>query len=189
MSDPDSSAGAKALRDFFFAVNADDMKAAAFDISKHFQLPLDTGIDWIAVEYDFNRLFVGPRAIPAPPYASAYQDEPSLMGSPALEVRRVYRRLGLAVPDQGATPDDHLAFELDAVVALEAVPELKGEGGTDSLKELRSWLVVDHMGNWVPKFIKAARQEGDMSAPVAMAASALETWLGDAVEVLSQASQ
>jgi TorA maturation chaperone TorD len=180
---PDSSpgAGVTALRDFFFAVDAADIRSAAFDISSHFKLPLDMATDWVEVEYDFNRLFVGPAAVPAPPYASAYLAEPTLMGAPALEVRRAYGRLGLAVPDQGATPDDHLAFELDAVLALDAVAGQGAEANEPGLNALRSWFVVEHMGGWVPEFISATRRQRDVSAPVAMAVSALEAWLYKAV--------
>lgn len=179
MPDSNPGAGVTALRDFFFAVDASDIRSAALDVSRHFELPLDPATDWVEVEYDFNRLFVGPAAVPAPPYASAYLDEPTLMGAPALEVRRAYRRLGLAVPDQGATPDDHLAFELDAVLALDA---LAGATGSEpGLNELRSWFVVEHMGGWVPEFIGATRRQPDVSAPVAMAVSALEAWLYKAV--------
>ncbi|CCH48414.1 molecular chaperone TorD family protein [Pseudodesulfovibrio piezophilus] len=177
-----SSTGITALRDFFFARDAADIRVASQSIASHFQLTLDTGIDWNDVEYDFNRLFVGPAAVPAPPYASAYQDRPTLMGEPALEVRHVYRCLNLSVPDQGATPDDFLPFELDAVIAFEALGTIGGGEGSDDVEALRFWLVSEHMGEWVPEFIRATRRQDDVSAPVSMATSALEMWLEHAVE-------
>lgn len=164
---------APALRDFFASVDAGDLRAAAFGISRHFNLPIDEGTDWVEVEYDFNRLFVGPAAIPAPPYASAYAEEPLLMGKQTLEVRDAYRALGLAVPDQNATPDDHLAFELDAVAAL-------GVAGDESVEPLRTWFISDHMSGWIPLFAEAVREQHGVSEPVRMAVEALTSWLESA---------
>lgn len=166
---------APALRDFFASVDAGDLREAATRISSRFGLSLDRETDWVEVEYDFNRLFVGPAAVPAPPYASAYQKEPTLMGGPALEVRDAYRALGLEVPDRNATPDDHLAFELDAVAAL------GGAGGSDpAAAEIRNWFIGDHMSGWVPRFAAAVREQPGVSAPVRMAVDALTAWLASA---------
>ena len=177
---PEQTERLGALRDFFFAKDAADLCAAARDISRHFRMPLTAGTDWIEAEYDFNRLFVGPATVPAPPYASAYRDEPTLMGAPALQVRELYRNLGLTVPDQGATPDDHLAFELDAVMVLEALLRDLGNEEAPGLVEMRSWLVREHMGEWVPRFIRAALSHEGISEPVSMALHALKQWLDEA---------
>lgn len=166
---------AAALRDFFASVDAEDMRAAAATVAHHFNLSLREDTDWREVEYDFNRLFVGPAAVPAPPYASAYQEEPLLMGRPTLEVREAYRALGLEVPDRNATPDDHLAFELDAVAAL-------GRAGTDdeALQRIRTWLVSEHMSGWVPRFADAVREQTGVSEPVRMVMEGLSQWLESA---------
>lgn len=169
-----STEGLKALRDFFFAVDAADLAAAAESLSRHTNTGLGQDIDWVEVEYDFNRLFVGPAAIPAPPYASAYQDEPLLMGKPTLEVRELYHELGLAVPGEGTIPDDHLAFELDAVILLES---LVAETDNTEAARLRDWLINEHMGQWVPRFIDAIKSQDAVSAPIEMAADALKLWL------------
>ena len=164
---------APALRDFFASVDAGGLREAAVGISRHFDLPIDEGTDWVEVEYDFNRLFVGPAAIPAPPYASAYAEDPLLMGKRTLEVRDAYRALGLVVPDQNATPDDHLAFELDAVAALGVVED-------ESFEPVRTWFISDHMCGWIPLFAKAVREQPDVSQPVRMAVDALTSWLESA---------
>lgn len=156
---------AAALRDFFASVNAEELAASADAVAREFGLPLNPDTDWTEVEYDFNRLFVGPAAVPAPPYASAYLEEPTLMGSPALKVREAYRTLGLQVPDQGSTPDDHIAFELDALTAAGA-----NAGNATGL-------VRDHMGDWVPKFTAAVKTQSDVSEPIDMVVGALDSWL------------
>jgi len=163
---------AAALRDFFASVDAGDLRVASAELARLFGGAQGCGTDWTEVEYDFNRLFVGPAAIPAPPYASAYQDEPLLMGAPAMEAREAYRRFGLAVPDQGSTPDDHLAFELDAAAAAAGM-----EGDSSGLL---GWLVGEHMPGWVPRFVSAVRSQTGVSAPVLAAVEALSAWLDDA---------
>ncbi|WP_316896362.1 molecular chaperone TorD family protein [Pseudodesulfovibrio indicus] len=165
---------APALRDFFASVDAKDLREAADRISTRFGLPMDRETDWVEVEYDFNRLFVGPAAVPAPPYASAYQPEPTLMGEPALEVREAYRALGLEVPDRNATPDDHLAYELDAVAAL------GGAEGDPTASQVLNWFINDHMHGWIPRFAAAVREQPSVSGPVRMAVDALTAWLASA---------
>lgn len=173
MDDTLFSEQAPALRDFFASVDADDIRAAAAGISRHFNIPMNEEKDWQEVEYDFNRLFVGPAAIPAPPYASAYAKEPLLMGKATLEVRRTYRAIGLQVPDMNATPDDHLAFELDAAAAL-------GVAQDSAFRPLKAWLIAEHMTDWVPRFADAVRNQSDVSEPVLMAVDALTSWLESA---------
>lgn len=165
---------APALRDFFASVDAEDLRKAASGISRHFNLPVHTDADWREVEYDFNRLFVGPAAIPAPPYASAYAEEPLLMGKATLEVRDAYHALGLVVPNKNATPDDHLAYELDAAAALGSI------SGDEAIGPLRTWFIGDHMSGWIPHFAEAVRKQKDVSKPVLMAVKALTSWLESA---------
>ncbi len=166
---------APALRDFFASVDAEDLREAACGISRYFNLPIDNDADWREVEYDFNRLFVGPAAIPAPLYASAYEEEPLLMGKTTLEVRDAYQALGLKVPNQNATPDDHLAYELDAAAALGSMSI-----ENDAAGQLRKWFIGEHMGGWIPLLAAAVREQKDVSEPVLMAVEALTTWLESA---------
>jgi TorA maturation chaperone TorD len=169
--------GARALRDFFASRDAEDLKRASAAVSEHFHLAVADGTDWTSAEYDFNRLFVGPMAVSAPPYASAYQTEPALMGEPTLAVRDAYRALGLMVPDQGRIPDDHLAFELDLAAAMPG-PDEEGNGDRDGLMcAVRNWLLSEHLPGWVPAFIEAVRAQPDVSAPVRMAVDALDNWI------------
>jgi len=178
---------AKVLRDFFSATNAEQLESSTTNLSRQFAMSMETATDWTEVEYDFNRLFVGPAAVPAPPYASAYQKEPTLMGTKTLEVRQAYARMGLAVPDMGTTPDDHLAFELDAILALnsQTTPE-----DAEALVALREWFITEHMGEWIPQFTAAVEQQENVSKPVQMATNALKLWIGCAMnDVCEQADR
>ncbi|WP_084559363.1 molecular chaperone TorD family protein [Nitratidesulfovibrio termitidis] len=154
---------------------------------------IDTPDHWRATEYAFNRLFVGPMAVPAPPYASAWlETEPRLMGEAAMDMRALYHALGRAVPGEGATPDDHLSFELDAALALLALREAAGAASPSSApepspstlatdtQEAWRWLVAEHMGAWVPRFVQHALAEPDVPPAIARALAMLLCWQEDA---------
>ncbi len=187
-----------ALRDFFAATGAADLRDAATRIAAATGFPLPAGTDWTAAEYLFNRLFVGPAAVPAPPYASAYGDDESLlMGKPAQDARQAYRSMGLAVPRQGTTPDDHLAFELDAVLALRTLA-----GASSSCPaEPHAAFITDHMACWLPRFIQAVRANLPSGAaggvpgspertacPVTLAVDTLAAWLDEETRSMAASS-
>lgn len=143
---------------------------------------------WRDAEYAFNRLFVGPMAVPAPPYASAWlETDPRLMGESTMDVRDLYHALGYAVPDEGTTPDDHLSFELDAALALLALREAASprviatsEECILAVDEAWCWLVAEHMGAWVPRFVQRALAEPGVPPPIARALALLLCWQEDA---------
>ena len=133
------------------------------------------------LEYAFNRLFIGPKAPPAPLYASVYLErEPQIMGESTLEVRELYRALGLCHAQEGHVPDDHLALELDVWLALETL--CQNAPDNEALQAARRWLVAEHMSRWLPCFLKRAEDALD-DAPPALGAvlCALRQWLDSAL--------
>ncbi len=81
--------------------------------------PQQTGAGDAAVEFDYNRLFLGPARLLAPPVESAYRNAQGLvMQAETLAVRDFYRQAGLAVQGKNAVPDDHLGLELEFVCYL-----------------------------------------------------------------------
>jgi Nitrate reductase delta subunit len=62
------------------------------------------------LEFEYNRLFVGPALLIAPPYESVYRTEDHLvMGETTLDVRRAYREANLRVRETFKEPEDHIA--------------------------------------------------------------------------------
>jgi len=172
-----SPAPIEALRDFFAATDAGGLKDAAERVAAGFgaEIPADT--DWTAVEYEFNRLFVGPAAVPAPPFASAWSEtDRALMGRATMEARQTYHRLGLAVPAEGVVPDDHLSYELEAVLAMKSMPAASGPSADPGLAELHAWFVGEHLARWLPPFVETVRAHASAGGVVAMAADALAEW-------------
>lgn len=137
------------LRDFFMFNNTQTMKKIISDMAKMgFSLP-EGEQDCLSLEYLFNRLFVGPMSVLAPPYASVYlEQDPQLMGISTLEIRQLYHSIGLETADENHIPDDHLAYEIEACVLLDGLRQ-KNVNYAEAL----SWLVNEHMKRWLPLFI------------------------------------
>ncbi len=148
-----------AIRDFFFAECHTELKSAYQKIEPLFYSQSNEQVDWHSVEYSFNRLFVGPAALDAPPFASYYiHHSADLMTESTLSVRECYSLLGMEPPDKGRVPDDFISYELDALLIMLQIRPLNYSG----LK----WLVMEHMLNWIPKFCEKCRQAKNVSGPI-----------------------
>ncbi len=178
----DESRLTAAVRDFFIAQNAAELRTAVTDLPSAWQDECLYNADWEQTEFAFNRLFVGPMALEAPPYASIYlENEPQVMGRTTMLARSVYEMIGLVSPWKNTLPDDHVSLELDAALALHrmllaATPSVRGQ-----LEELRALFLEEHLQVWVPRF--CARIEAAPSAtPVLLCmAAVLRQWLGTSI--------
>ena len=104
---------------------------------------------------DYNRLFVGPGKIIAPPWESVQvDDERQLFQEETLAVRNWYRRFGLQAERLYTEPDDHVGLEL-AFLAHLAQLALAAQAAGDHarLSELlaaeRAFL-TEHALRWIP---------------------------------------
>ncbi len=138
------------LSRFFFAANAAELQSAYEGLASD-GAPLPIVTDWREVAFSFNRLFVGPRALQAPPYASLYLDgdDTRLMGASTSRIRQLYAMLGLASPWQDRIPDDHLALELDALWQIE---QALATVASPQLHDARDYL-IGRLRAWVPAFV------------------------------------
>lgn len=112
---------------------------------------------------DYARIFVGPAALPAPPWESVYRDKKRvLMTATTLSVREFYRAYGYEAHHRLHVPDDHLAIELDflaalAQEALDACAVQDGEGA-ESAFEAGSAFLNAHLALWVADFAADLRE-------------------------------
>lgn len=138
----------KQLSAFFFASDAKGMKTAYVELAK--LIPAPAVDDWSAVEFSFNRLFVGPRALLAPPYASIYldNDQNRVMSESTIQIRQFYGLLGLVSPWLNKIPDDHIALELDALWQIDTALL---NSDSPQLRDMRDYLLA-HLQEWTPKF-------------------------------------
>lgn len=149
----------EALRDFFSASDGHDLRQSFNRLSRLFKEKIGSDIHWLEIEYQFNRLFVGPGQVTAPPYASVYLEKQQvLMGPTTLGIRRIYASLGLEVPDRGRIPDDFIAYELDAVSAILTRDTLDAA--------VLEPLLGGHMIQWIPKFCDRCRQQKHLLYPL-----------------------
>jgi putative dimethyl sulfoxide reductase chaperone len=78
------------------------------------ELHADKGEKIKRLQEEYNRLFVGPNALPAPLWESVYLgSEHLLFEEVTLEVRKCYRRYGLNFIRESKEPDDHIVIELE----------------------------------------------------------------------------
>lgn len=166
----------RSLRDFFAAADADELARAYESLRADAPAPPEPA-SWRETEYAFNRLFVGPGALVAPPYSSVYLDpEPRLLGRATDMVRAVHEALGLKTGGRGgAVPDDHLAVELDTALALR-----RGERSApdnENLRALRRYFVAEHMGAWIPVFADRVLRSPATPTVIGFAVRKLEKWL------------
>lgn len=97
--------------------------------------------------FDYNRLFIGPDRLLAPPYESSYRSsERTLMQNETLNVRKFYQKIGLQVKEKNIIPDDHLSFELELICYLLFMAIENKE--TSYLKEYEEFF-ENHLSVWV----------------------------------------
>jgi TorA maturation chaperone TorD len=73
---------------------------------------------WDEIEYDFNRLFVGPGRLLAAPFESVYANRGKdrvTMSEITESVREFYLSEKLEIKDLNTEPDDHIRFELEFI--------------------------------------------------------------------------
>ncbi|GAB6126058.1 TorD/DmsD family molecular chaperone [Humidesulfovibrio idahonensis] len=167
---------AQALRDFFAAADAAGLARAYAGIAAGGAAPPEP-VSWLETEYAFNRLFVGPGALVAPPYSSVYLDpEPRLLGRATEMVRAVHEILGLEATVRGCgAPDDHLSVEIDTALALRARQE--AAPNDENLRALRRYFVAEHMDAWIPVFADRVLRSPATPAVIGFAVRKLEKWL------------
>lgn len=115
---------------------------------------------------EYTRLFVGPAALPAPPWESVYTSNKRLIMQPStLEIRTIYRAQGFIPALYPHVPDDHIALELDFIATLAGM-SLEAWGQQDE-KTAQSALVVSesfitkHLGSWVGSFARELCEKGN----------------------------
>ncbi|MGG0717072.1 molecular chaperone TorD family protein [Robertmurraya massiliosenegalensis] len=123
-----------------------------------------TDEDLAELEFDFNRLFVGPTRLQASPYESTYRNiDRALMQVETLAVRRFYEKAGLIVSNKNVDPDDHLALELEFVCYL-----LENSIENEMYDQLYQAFVQEHLFQWIEKHAGLVREHTENSILIAV---------------------
>lgn len=182
---PENYALPSAVRDFFFATEAQGLEVAFQRLCLAVSEPGPAIGDWEQEEFAFNRCFIGPGTVIAPPFASVYLDpEPLLMGRATLLARQVYSLLGLESPWRDSLPDDHLSLELDALMALGT---LAGRYDDSQLQELYRFFLQDHLCVWAAEFVDRLSHSHQVTPAIAFVARHLLNWLHSERDCLDSA--
>ncbi|MEE4241909.1 MAG: molecular chaperone TorD family protein [Desulfopila sp.] len=164
----------EAIRDFFLADDAVKLELSFLQLNTTLQEASPLVDDWQEVEFAFNRLFVGPAALEAPPFSSVYLDaQGQVMSQTTLDVRQMYRALGLESPWKNSLPDDHISLELDAALALNYLVK---EVDDEVVRELHAHFMM-HMEKWVPQFIELVLSAPSSHPVINHVVICLSNWL------------
>jgi TorA maturation chaperone TorD len=98
---------------------------------------------------DFNRLFVGPGSLLAPPWESVHRGVDHLLfDHHTLAVRAWYARFGLEAPNHGHEPDDHLGLELAFMGQLCDLAACRN--GRKEILQAMGGFLDEHLLCWAP---------------------------------------
>ena len=122
--------------------------------------------DATAVKRDYNRLFVGPDKLLAPPYESVHRSREGLVfEAETMQVRAFYARFGLAAPRLDREPDDHigLEFELMATLCLRALDALEDDDDDRAaqLTAAQAEFLREHLLAWAPDLMQMIQDHAD----------------------------
>lgn len=101
---------------------------------------------------EYNRLFVGPGPLEAPPWESVYRSKERLIfGDETLSVRRFYQDFGLAIKNENREPDDHIGLELEfmAFLSKQAAESKRGNKNIDRFMDASDKFMKEHLQEWV----------------------------------------
>ncbi|MDN5326660.1 MAG: putative dimethyl sulfoxide reductase chaperone [Moorella sp. (in: firmicutes)] len=102
---------------------------------------------------DYNRLFVGPGHLEAPPWESVYRSKEHLLfGEETLAVREFYRSFGLESKKKNQEPDDHLGLEMEFMAWLcrKAAASIQSGGDAGHFLAGQERFLKEHLEQWVP---------------------------------------
>lgn len=101
------------------------------------------------LEEAYQRLFVGPYALPAPPWGSVYLDKESvLFGDSTLRLRGWLRTNGIEIQREQNEPEDHIGTLLMMAAWL-----------AEEQQEKRvSELITQHLLPWAPRYLELLEQ-------------------------------
>lgn len=129
-------------------------EAALFTPSMEDYLEGDGGLE-LSVAY--TRLFLGPPAMLAPPYASYYLDRNAgVMGPSSVEMMKLYSRAGLRIDDEFKEMPDHITVVLEFLYFLLFRKGLLPTGTAPADEaELENTMVLflkNYFFPWIPEF-------------------------------------
>ncbi len=160
------------INDYINVVSNEELANSFATYSAEASKLTDTTID--NIEYEFNRLFVGPGPVAAPPYGSVYEGTDRLVFGPTtMDVRNYYNRNNLESNCLAKEPDDHIALEFEFLSVLqnrliEKLEKYEFDSSCQNLKEQSSFLSQCVL-NWSNRFCDAIAVHSELPFFVSLA--------------------
>lgn len=145
----------------------------------------------VELRLEYNRLFVGPNALPCPPYESVYRKERvdseigMLMGPTVLDVKKRYNEAGLEIAKSFTDLPDHIAIELEFMCFLcTKESESVASGADESIwRHRQEEFCKLHLEPWIEEFSSRVINN-TRSAYYRAAAELLRDWIQEEGEAL-----
>ncbi|MCL6571397.1 MAG: molecular chaperone TorD family protein [Bacillus sp. (in: Bacteria)] len=105
---------------------------------------------------EYQRLFIGPGPLVAPPWESYYRSKEQLLYEEwTYQIREQYHQFGLQNIKENNEPDDHLLLELEFIIFLAdlCLQETKNERVIELISS-QIHLLEKHLTIWIPYFCK-----------------------------------
>jgi putative dimethyl sulfoxide reductase chaperone len=136
---------------------------------------------------EYQRLFIGPGPVAAPPWESYYRSREHLLFEEwTYQVRNFYHHNGLQYIKENNEPDDHLLLELEFIEILTDLSS--SESNVENVIELLSTAIdflKNHLMVWIPYFCERVIEA--TNSPLYLgAAMLLEDFLNDDLISLSE---
>jgi putative dimethyl sulfoxide reductase chaperone len=153
----------------------------------------ESELDLTETRLEYNRLFVGPNALPCPPYESVYRSDRSaselgmLMGPNVLDVKKRYNEAGLQIAQNFSDLPDHISVEMEFMSYLcdkeaDALSKQKDERIWRS-RQAEFWRA--HLEPWIGEFSEAVLSNS-RSVFYKAAATFLKDWIQDEGEFFKE---
>jgi len=145
----------------FYAGDLSAGAVAVKQIAKLLKLGLRVPVFDNAGQFDYNRLFVGPQKLLAPPLESYYRNEEHLpMQAETMAVRRAYAEAGVELTLRNKVPDDHAQFEFYFLGCLsEVVERYRGEAIAFQAEEQYQRFLQEHLFLWIFAHLRAVKTQ------------------------------
>ena len=142
------------------------------------------------LEYEYNKLFVGPEHVLCPPYESVYRSDRSeielglVMGPSTNDTKKRYKEAGLEIAKDFKELPDHIAIELEFMYFLCA-----NEAKSKDFEEASLWrerqreFIASHIKTWFSNFSEMLELNA-ISCFYKTAAKLLKEFLSEEIEYL-----
>ncbi|MFF2450610.1 molecular chaperone [Neobacillus sp. NPDC058068] len=105
-------------------------------------------------QQEFQRLFIGPGPLGAPPWESYYRSREQLLFEEwTYQIRELYHRFGLQYCKENNEPDDHFLLELEFMIHLtDLCSQETKDDRIEKLLATQISFLEEHLLIWIPYF-------------------------------------